>query len=94
MSDLATNGKLIESGLWLMVVFFVLIQALRSRRRARRVLSLLAGAFLVFGVSDLIEADTGAWWRPVWLLVLKGGCLVVLICGFGEYYRIRKSPET
>jgi hypothetical protein len=38
-----------------------------------------AGTLVLFGVSDYVEAQTGAWWRPWWLLVWKGGCLVVFV---------------
>ncbi|MBE7458640.1 MAG: hypothetical protein KJ057_17160 [Phycisphaerae bacterium] len=35
--------------------------------------------FLAFGASDVVEADTGAWWRPWWLLAWKAACLAVLL---------------
>lgn len=31
---------------------------------------------MAFGVSDIIELQTGAWWRPWWLLLLKAACLL------------------
>lgn len=93
MNDLAHSGNLIEAGFWFMVAVFLFIQAFRSQRGVRRILCLLSGAFFVFGVSDLIEAQTGAWWRPLWLLLLKSGCVLVFLFGFREYYRIRKSPD-
>lgn len=35
-----------------------------------------------FGISDLIEIRTGAWWRPAGMFVLKGICVVGLLsCG-------------
>lgn len=36
-------------------------------------------AFFLFGVSDVIEIQTGAWWRPMGLLVLKAMCIVSFI---------------
>ena len=36
-------------------------------------------AFALFGLSDYIEAGTGAWWTPWWLLVLKVGCVLVFV---------------
>jgi hypothetical protein len=93
MNDLAKNGNLIEAVFWFAVAVFLSMQALRSHGRIRRIFGLLSGAFLLFGVSDLIEAQTGAWWRPFWLLLLKSGCVVVFLFGFREYYRIRKSGD-
>lgn len=42
---------------------------------------LLVVALFLFGVSDLIEFRTGAWWRPVSLLALKTGCIAAFISG-------------
>jgi hypothetical protein len=67
------------------------VQALRSAGRLRGLFFLLAAAFLVFGISDLIESQTGAWWRPLWLLLMKAACVAVVVAGFVGYYRIKKS---
>jgi hypothetical protein len=93
MNDLAKHSNQIEAVIWFAVAVFLSMQALRSQRRLRRVFSLLSGAFFLFGISDLIEAHTGAWWRPVWLLLFKSGCVVAFLYGFREYYKIRKSPD-
>lgn len=37
---------------------------------------LLPLSFAVFGVSDLIESETGAWWRPWWLFGMKAACVL------------------
>lgn len=43
---------------------------------------MLGGALLTFGVSDVIEANTGAWYEPWWLLVMKAVCvLFILVSG-------------
>ena len=47
--------------------------------RRRRILLIAATGFLAFAASDLIEAQTGAWWRPWWLVVLKGSCLATFL---------------
>ncbi len=91
MNDLETNGNLIEAGLWLAVSLTLGIQAARASGRLRRIFGILAAAFLAFGISDLIESRTGAWWRPVWLLILKATCVAVIIHGFHTYYRLRKE---
>ena len=44
-------------------------------------------AFFAFGISDIIEARTGSWWKPPSLLALNIGCLLVLIAC---YIRHRK----
>jgi len=56
---------------------------LRFRRRIpihQRALILPAAAVLiVFAGSDLVELQTGAWWRPWWLAVWKVSCVAILI---------------
>jgi len=46
--------------------------------------------FVVFGGSDVVEAHTGAWWRPWWLFVWKAICVGVLLVLFIRY-RIRRA---
>lgn len=50
-------------------------------------------AFLLFGISDLIEVRTGAWWRPVWLLALKAACLITLLGCAWLYSRKSRPPD-
>ncbi|KZN39399.1 hypothetical protein N480_00790 [Pseudoalteromonas luteoviolacea S2607] len=52
--------------------------------------SLCASITLIaFGVSDIIEASTGAWWRPLSLLFFKAGCVLTLL---GSYICTLFSP--
>lgn len=47
-----------------------------------------AGWFALFGISDVFEVFTGAWWRPWPLLLLKAACVTALVtCGFVYRYR-------
>jgi hypothetical protein len=51
---------------------------------------LLPLAFAVFGVSDLIEVQTGTWWEPWWLLVMKAACVLVFLLAWRAHRRQRK----
>ena len=93
MNDLEKTGNLIEAVFWLLVSLVLLLKAMRAEGALRRIFSVLAGAFLVFSVSDVIESQTGAWWKPVWLLILKTACMLVFFFGFREYYRVTKRSE-
>jgi uncharacterized membrane protein len=42
----------------------------------------LGCALVAFGVSDVVETQTGAWYEPWWLLTWKAVC-IVLILWFG-----------
>ncbi|HRH96545.1 MAG TPA: hypothetical protein PLB55_11450 [Prosthecobacter sp.] len=72
-----------EAGLWF-VIALVLAVRLHMKRPWRWLLPL---AFAVFGVSDLIEVRTGAWWDPWWLLVMKAACVLVFLLAFRERRR-------
>lgn len=63
-------------------------------RKSRPVPSVIAAAaFALFAVSDWIEISTGAWWRPWWLLVMKGTCILT-VCGLViEHVRHQRSKE-
>lgn len=60
----------------------------RFVRADLRTVAVVAALTLVaFGVSDIIEIYTGAWYNPPALLVLKAVCIVALL---GCYLRYRK----
>lgn len=75
-----------EAGLW-----FVIACVLMLRRHSVKPWRwLLPCTFALFGVSDLIEAKTGAWWEPWWLLVMKAACVWVFLLAWRAYRRQRK----
>jgi hypothetical protein len=83
------NGS--EAILWTGLAGFVAWRYRNAEWPIRR-LSRGAGALLLlFGVSDVIEIQTGAWWRPVGLLMLKAFCVCgLLVCGW-RAYRLNKT---
>ncbi len=94
MDDLERTGNLIEAAFW---IIFGLVVTLGLRRQARRLtlLSLVAGIVIIlFGLSDLVEARTGAWWRPWWLLLWKAACLTAMMACFLIYRRSGIRPDT
>ncbi len=68
-----------EAALWLVFAAVVAVRYRRAEARRRRWSWLTASFFALFGVSDVLEIRTGAWWRPPGLLVFKGVCLIGLI---------------
>jgi hypothetical protein len=88
-TDPEVIGNYIEGVFWT-IVGIVLVIAGKRANRTYRVLSIVASSVLiVFGISDFVEAQTGAWWRPLWLLGWKALCLVVLAWCYWKYRRIR-----
>ncbi len=75
-SDIVNITEII---LWSCIgIGFTVIAARRKGSERLRVF-ILALAFLVFGLSDFIELQTGAWWRPIWLLFMKAACVAVFV---------------
>lgn len=81
MDDGTVTGNHLEAALgFLFALGFVGKGWTTSSKRGRR-FWLLSAAFTAFGMSDLIEATTGVWWRPSWLFVLKQDCVAALVYG-------------
>ena len=91
--DLERDGNLIEAGVWFILALGLFIDAFRRERSLRPTLWMLAITLAIFGVSDLVEARTGAWWKPWWLFFWKGACVAGLFFGFRRYYRMTKPPK-
>ncbi len=62
-----------EASLWICLGIAALAAGRSRRRRAG-----LAVVLIAFGISDLVETQTGAWWRPPWLLAWKAACVAIL----------------
>jgi hypothetical protein len=76
--DLEVVFNRYEAVLWFAFALLCLCASLRPSAKHRRDLLILTAAFGAFGVSDIIESHTGAWWRPWWLFVLKAACVLAM----------------
>lgn len=84
------NVNLGEACLWIVIGIGFLFGAW-LRPEYRRRCALLAIVFVVFGISDVVETTTGAWWRPWWLLVWKGVCVLIFLYAFVAYVIERRK---
>lgn len=93
MSEATTQAfNQLEVVLWLVIGLYFAIRCLTSAS-VRRQSAVAAVAFLLFAGSDAVEVHTGAWWRPWWLLVWKGSCLLTLIGVWWTWPR-QEKPDT
>ena len=81
----------IEASLWSSIGIGFAIAAFRRKGVAytgsgRRQCRLAALHFILFGISDVVEAHTGAWYRPIWLLLWKSACVVGLTTLYLLYF--------
>ena len=75
-----------EAALWLIIAITLLVRPVP--KLAKTVWRwLLPLCFVVFGASDVIEAQTGAWWHPWWLFVIKALCVLGVL---GAFWKARK----
>lgn len=82
----------VEALLWGSIGGIFIWQAIRNRSSIHRNRCwITAMAFLAFGLSDVIEITTGAWWRPWWLFATKAACVLVLVVLYIEHVRSRQK---
>lgn len=93
MDRFETLFNLAEGVLWSVIAVAVAVNAFRYSGKKRRILASAAVAFALFGVSDWIEAETGSWWEPPWLLAWKAGCLLALVFALKAWLRLRKTEN-
>jgi hypothetical protein len=90
--DFVTVFNGLEAFLWLVLAIVIAVRFRNSDRGLRRLSWMTAVLLAAFAVSDVIEMQTGAWWRPVGLLILKGVCLAGLTgCFVAMIRRVRAA---
>ncbi len=80
----------IETLLWTLIAVVLLVNA-AIQKKIRGRLSLASLTFLLFAGSDIMEMQTGAWWRPWWLLVWKAACIAALVALAVYHYRCGRA---
>ena len=84
------NANHLEAGLWMVIGAGFLIHA--AVKTAFRRSSLVAGVtFIAFGMSDVVEVRTGAWWRPWWLFGWKAICVLTIAILLIRYLKYRRA---
>jgi hypothetical protein len=89
LDQIYVNGNYIEAFIWFCFAIGFAINAVNNsgKTRAHRLITTLI--FLLFGGSDIVEVQTGAWWSPWWLFVWKASCVLSMAILFWVYLRDR-----
>jgi hypothetical protein len=85
-----TTFNTVEAIVWFAIAIGLAWRSLSAAGRTKNIGITAAVAFAAFGVSDLVEIQTGAWYRPAWLLAWKVACIVILVAC---YFRMRRLRE-
>ena len=89
--NIASIFNYFEAALWFSIALTVFLRRKNDNLKLTKLAIVVSISFLFFGVSDLIEANPGAWWRPWWLLVLKGLCILSFVTCWHKYRQIIKE---
>ena len=83
------KGNYIEAGIWFIFAGAFAISAIKNRELVRLHRIVATFTFLLFGLSDIVEVQTGAWWHPWWLFVWKSLCVLSMFCLLISHLKIR-----
>ena len=81
----------IEAGLWILIGVGMAVGAAVQGGIARKDFIVAAITFALFGGSDVVEATTGAWWRPWWLFAWKAACVLAFLVLLVRYSRRKRA---
>jgi hypothetical protein len=89
LEQIYVNGNYLEALIWFLFAIGFAINAGKTsgKTRSNRLITTLI--FLLFGGSDIVEVQTGAWWSPWWLFVWKASCVLSMAILFWVYLRDR-----
>ncbi len=75
----------IESVFWIIISLILFLKTRGKIKVKPEVRYIAVISFFLFGISDIIEVQSGAWWTPWWLLLLKFICILSFIFCFVQY---------
>ncbi|MEG4584906.1 hypothetical protein QUA54_06605 [Microcoleus sp. MOSTC5] len=89
LEQIYVNGNYIEAFLWFSFGMGFALNAGKTSGKIRNHRLITTLIFFLFGGSDIVEVQTGAWWSPWWLFVWKASCVVSMVILFWVYLRDR-----
>lgn len=87
--NMASIFNYCEAGLWFIISLTVFLRLKKTEVKFKKLAVQTSISFFFFGISDLIEANTGAWWIPWWLLVLKALCILSFVYCLIKYKKLQ-----
>ena len=84
--------NLVEGLMWIGMGTILLWKSCSSER-ARNPIILAGVTFILFGLSDFVEIQTGSWFEPVWLLIWNVACVVSLVSCLVWYLALGRKQD-
>lgn len=85
--------NVIEAGIWLALATWFLFLAVRRKTSLKKFFLVFSFTLVVFGISDIIETQTGAWYKPFGLFLLKAVCVMLIAGCVFVFFRNRTECE-
>ncbi len=79
LENMFRYGNVAEAVVWFVFAARYGWQIRTAKAAMIRWMAFGALVFLLFGFSDLVEIQTGGWWKPWWLLLWKSLCILGII---------------
>ena len=89
--QMAESFNYFEIVLWSLFGLVMLIKSRDSNPNQTHIFYISSIAFFLFAMSDYIEIQTGAWWNPWWLFVMKAACVIAFIFCFIKYFKTKSK---
>ena len=85
--------NVVEAVIWFALAARFLFFAVKRKSPLKKAFLVFAITLFVFGISDIIETQTGAWYKPWGLFMLKAVCVVLIAGCVGVFFRNRVECE-
>jgi len=85
--------NVIEAGIWFALATWFLFLAVRRKTSLKKSFLIFSLTLFVFGISDIIETQTGAWYKPFGLFLLKAICVMLIAGCVCVFFRNRAECE-
>lgn len=88
----AAGLNAVEAAVWIVIGLYLFFLSRKGAAGgSQRDVFVLGALFVAFGLSDVAEVYSGAWWRPRWLLVWKILNAVGLLYFAGRRYLAERA---
>ncbi|MDF1743500.1 MAG: hypothetical protein P1V19_07365 [Gimesia sp.] len=81
----------IEIVLWSLFGLVLLVKSRDSKPDQTHIFYISSIAFFLFAISDYIEIQTGAWWKPWWLFALKAAFVIAFLFCIFKYLKTKSN---